>query len=1064
MANDDATTPTDGMMSGGSRDTTDAVSARTYDAMISYHSASDGELSKKLRDKLVTFARDRGRLRALDIYRDRDSGIGSPLLRDGLAEAVRGARFLILLARNEAANSDWVKWEILEWSRQRRKKNSDPAKQLILVWTGGDFAFTRETRAIDWKQTSALPMLLSNPWSDPEAADHEHLPIVLAAHTPHIHDLRPAISPPSNRNTELVSLDLIADISALIRKKDRADLLSSEILNDRRRRRTRGGIIVALTILALVTAGIAIRLWFTSNTLRQRNTELSNTQKRLTEALTERQRQLAESLWQQGITAREVSHDPIEAAHWFFQAALAATDDISLRQSALIAARSSRERIAGTWLEHGTLVGAKISDEGKRVLTWTTDGAFTVWEEGRLKPVGKFELHIPIDVDGNGWRVAFSSDGRAVSAYSNTEGAYRWSVASNRAAHPLLAEEPRRGLPIMSGDGSWIGKFRFGENTFSAWQLGSRSLFTDIFGTTQRQRVFTVNHEGPIDECVASDDGSRFITKGSKGVRVWDAKGNAICEISDSVRKASFMWNARRLVTFSEDNRLRVYDISAAEIAVTTHRSIETIDFETSMFLDVVACVDAPKAAVIARDGTVHVYSFDSNRPQHRAFQHDGVIDVSFANQGKLLVTRSRIGDFKTWTTDNVGHQWVPLPSIVVRRGEEVGGVVVSPRGSRLVSWTRDGTVRSWHLNQTVLEPFPDVLFGNSQLSVDGRRLAGVIHPKTTPLIRESSPTQRSIVEVLDIASKRTLFRRECEAPFCLSPDGATIFLGGARAELWSLDRGCSLATMPSHLNSTSFAEDSRRIVARTPLGSVHVFDLGGRDLLHIENLEASSFKLSGDGRRIFHWNSSGPTHVWDVDDQMECHSIPTGGPSVVVSMSGHWLVTVGKAIDVWDVDACDIRFSIADATSAPIFLEADRLAVPLKDRIEVWDIVKRRVVWATDPIGPTSFLRSSRGLLLQVGSAGIRIFDLQRKQPVLAWNNLSVRDAVVSNLGDRVHFTDPSGLLSSLNIPLITDQVIAEQIAELEAATATRFDAGRVRSASREEQQASTSRRTSGR
>ena len=86
-----------------------------YDAFISYSHAADGKLAPALQSALQRFAKPWYRRRALHIFRDQTSLAATPELWPTIQAALDDAKYFLLLASPEAAQSKWVRREVGHW-------------------------------------------------------------------------------------------------------------------------------------------------------------------------------------------------------------------------------------------------------------------------------------------------------------------------------------------------------------------------------------------------------------------------------------------------------------------------------------------------------------------------------------------------------------------------------------------------------------------------------------------------------------------------------------------------------------------------------------------------------------------------------------------------------------------------------------------------------------------------------------------------------------------------------------------------------------------------------------
>jgi hypothetical protein len=124
-----------------------------YKAFISYSHAADGKLAPALQSALHRFAKPWYRLRAIRVFRDKTTLALTPALWPAIEKALSESEYFILLASPQAAESPWVQQEIDYWLTKR----SADRHKLLIILTGGEFAWDRSRGDVDWDRTTALP-------------------------------------------------------------------------------------------------------------------------------------------------------------------------------------------------------------------------------------------------------------------------------------------------------------------------------------------------------------------------------------------------------------------------------------------------------------------------------------------------------------------------------------------------------------------------------------------------------------------------------------------------------------------------------------------------------------------------------------------------------------------------------------------------------------------------------------------------------------------------------------------------------------------------------------------
>jgi hypothetical protein len=128
-----------------------------YKAFISYSHAADGKLAPALQSALHRFAKPWYRLRAIRVFRDKTTLALTPALWPAIEKALSESEYFILLASPQAAESPWVQQEIDYWLTKR----SADRHKLLIILTGGEFAWDRSRGNVDWDRTTALPRTIA---------------------------------------------------------------------------------------------------------------------------------------------------------------------------------------------------------------------------------------------------------------------------------------------------------------------------------------------------------------------------------------------------------------------------------------------------------------------------------------------------------------------------------------------------------------------------------------------------------------------------------------------------------------------------------------------------------------------------------------------------------------------------------------------------------------------------------------------------------------------------------------------------------------------------------------
>jgi hypothetical protein len=127
------------------------VPPATYDAFISYSHAADGRLAPALQRAFHRFARPVFKVRALRVFRDKESLSANPALWGAIERALGQSAHFVLLASPDAARSQWVNREMQWWMENRS------VSKLLIVLTAGEIVWDADKGDFDWDRTDALP-------------------------------------------------------------------------------------------------------------------------------------------------------------------------------------------------------------------------------------------------------------------------------------------------------------------------------------------------------------------------------------------------------------------------------------------------------------------------------------------------------------------------------------------------------------------------------------------------------------------------------------------------------------------------------------------------------------------------------------------------------------------------------------------------------------------------------------------------------------------------------------------------------------------------------------------
>lgn len=312
--------------------------------------------------------------------------------------------------------------------------------------------------------------------------------------------------------------------------------------------------------------------------------------------------------------------------------------------------------------DHGDQVrSVAFSPDGLRIVSAGDDGPAKVWDMQTGRMTSDFTGHSVV-VFASAWH----PDGRRIATAGSTgrELAVKvWDASDGHVHFEIPAGRESSAGPFQavgfSPDGRYLvtGKL---EGTVELWdaETGQKVQVLDA-GTGQTFDTFAA-HDREIRALVFSRDGRHFVSASGDGeVRLWDAERLAEKQeprltlqsrVPGPSVNVAFSPDGRRLATGGEKNKVRIWDVQ-------TGKTLQTLEGEHS--------------------GEVYTLSFSPDE------------------DGRCVATAGEDSAVKVWDS---------YTGSLVRnfRGHTglVSSLVFSPDGHRLVSGSRDTTVKVWDVTQ----------------------------------------------------------------------------------------------------------------------------------------------------------------------------------------------------------------------------------------------------------------------------------------------------------------------------------------------------------------------------
>ena len=207
-----------------------------YDAFLSYSHEIDGRLAPALQASLERFAKPWYVPRSMRVFRDQANLSASPGLWSSIEARLQASKWFVLLASPLAANSAWVRKEVLWWLQNR------DSSKIIVVLTSGTVTWRDD--GFDATATTALPLELHDSFIE----------------EPHWVDMRWICDSDSIERSNPTFQNNVAEIAATIREVPKDEMIGEHLRQHRltlRAARSAVTALAALLIVALVATFVA---------------------------------------------------------------------------------------------------------------------------------------------------------------------------------------------------------------------------------------------------------------------------------------------------------------------------------------------------------------------------------------------------------------------------------------------------------------------------------------------------------------------------------------------------------------------------------------------------------------------------------------------------------------------------------------------------------------------------------------------------------------------------------------------------------------------------------------
>ena len=579
--------------------------------------------------------------------------------------------------------------------------------------------------------------------------------------------------------------------------------------------------------------------------------------------------------------------------------------DVVPSEDMSIALSSSRDDTIRLWnlrtqdligipLPHNSVRGAKFI-AGERIFSWSKED-LKVWDLETQK-----ELRNPgIKLEGDLREIVFSPGNERVFAWSDDQ-LVVWDFKVNSSIFPGLSLSPTEHLVV-------IGAKFLNRDLLAVWDESNN---LHIFNLAEQIKLPVLTHDGLVKDCQFREEGKKLLTwSEDHKARLWDISSGTTDKTFDcgfdDISGAMFHQHKEHFLSWSSNGAIRFWDLAGGPPSIVNH-------------FEIVGAKLVPKDKLLTWSSDGNISLWDSHMPKttflHAKMHHAELVKGAEATEQNIFTWSEGDGSVRIWQIE-------PQRRIELRHSLVIGAESIEPQN--VITWggvdnvsanQATAGIRVWDTGNPQL-PFREFHVESSIevcKAIKSKRILIGCRNGDVVLWEDGSEIWR---RKLPNAIREFRFSKDNTYCLILTQDGNAFVWRENAPELSTID----LSSV--NIFDGAFA-DNQSLLLCTDIG-IFAVSLTGKPILPAKSKlekQIAGGKVLKDGNSVIYWNEDGMLSVWSSTNDKTVVDKSIGFTKVSFSPNDEFAIAFGRKnayfVDLKQLVASPLAFHANDNSGA---------------------------------------------------------------------------------------------------------------------------------------------------